>query len=64
MRNITDEEINFYLKQDPDCVNYAVGLHPWRFYSACFVKEIQGSYHNLLTGLPLELVIEMIKEVE
>ena len=63
MRNFLDEEINRYLDEDPNFNTYALGYDPVRHYSASFIKEIKGSYYNLLGGIPLETIIEMLKEI-
>jgi septum formation protein len=64
MRNISDEEINRYLETDPYFNTYALGYDPVKHISSSFVKEIRGSYYNLLGGIPLETIVEMLKELE
>jgi len=63
MREITEEEINKYLNEDERFNTYALGYDPVRHYSATFIKEIKGSYYNLLGGIPIETIIEMLKEI-
>jgi septum formation protein len=63
MRELSDEEINKYLEEDPNFNTYALGYDPVKHISASFVKEIKGSYYNLLGGIPLETVIEMLREI-
>ena len=63
MRELSDEEINLYLDEDPNFNTYALGYDPVKHYSASFVKKIEGSYYNLLGGIPLETIIEMLKEI-
>jgi septum formation protein len=63
MRKITDSEINKYLKQDSGFNTYSLGYDPLSHYSSTFIKEIQGSYNNLLRGIPLEIIIEMLIEI-
>jgi len=63
MRELSDEEINKYLEEDPNFNTYALGYDPVKHISASFVKEIKGSYYNLLGGIPLETIVEMLKEI-
>ncbi|MDD5463611.1 MAG: Maf family nucleotide pyrophosphatase [Candidatus Moranbacteria bacterium] len=63
MRNLTDAEINWYLDQDPNFKTYAQGYDPLGTYGSTFIKEIHGSYNNPLRGIPLEVIVEMLKEV-
>jgi septum formation protein len=63
MREFSDEEINQYLKTDPNFNTYALGYDPVKHISASFIKKINGSYYNLLGGIPLESIVEMLKEI-
>ncbi|MBU4369810.1 septum formation protein Maf [Patescibacteria group bacterium] len=63
MRELSEEEINKYLDEDPNFNTYALGYDPIKHCSASFVKKIEGSYYNLLGGIPLETIIEMLKEI-
>lgn len=63
MRNLSDREINKYLDEDPHFNTYALGYDPVKHYSASFVKRIEGSYYNLLGGMPLEVIVEMLPKV-
>lgn len=63
MRNISDKEINKYLDEDPNFNTYALGYDPVKHISSSFVKEIKGSYYNLLGGIPLETIVEMLREI-
>jgi len=63
MRKLSEEEINKYLDEDPNFNTYALGYDPVKHISSSFVKEIKGSYYNLLGGIPLETIIEMLKEI-
>ena len=64
MRRLTDEDISGYLEQDPDYNTFAIGYDPLHHYSATFVRSIEGSYHNLLFGCPLEEIVEMLAEYD
>jgi len=64
MRALRDDEIEKYLDQDPHYNTYALGYDPLGHYSAAFIKEIKGSYNNLLRGIPLETIVEMINQIE
>lgn len=63
MRKLKDEEIDKYLEQDKNYKTYALGYDPLGHYSSTFVKSITGSYNNLIRGIPLERVVEMLKEI-
>jgi len=63
MRNLSESEINKYLDEDPRFNTYALGYDPVKHLSASFVKRIEGSYYNLLGGIPLEVIIEMLSEI-
>jgi septum formation protein len=60
MRNLSEKEINKYLDEDPHFNTYALGYDPVRHISSSFVKKIEGSYYNLLGGIPLETIVEML----
>jgi septum formation protein len=64
MRNISEKEIEFYLNQDPNYNKYAQGFDPLGNYSSTFIKEIRGSYNNPLRGIPLEVIVEMINQID
>lgn len=63
LRKLTDSEISKYLDQDSNFNTYALGFDPLGHYSSSFVKSIEGSYNNLLRGIPLEEIVEMLKEI-
>jgi septum formation protein len=63
LREIAETEINKYLDQDPHYNTYAIGFDPLGNYSSTFPKSIKGSYNNFLRGIPLEAIVEMIREV-
>lgn len=63
MRTLSEKEINKYLDQDPKFDTYALGYDPLGNYSSTFVKRIEGSYNNLIRGIPLETIVEMLSEV-
>ena len=63
MRTLSEKEINKYLDQDPKFNTYALGYDPLGNYSSTFVKRIEGSYNNLIRGIPLETIVEMLSEV-
>jgi septum formation protein len=62
MRKISDQEINRYLDQDPGYNTYALGFDPLGNYSSSFIRGVEGSYNNVLRGIPLEAVVEMLSE--
>jgi len=63
MRKLSDEEINKYLDDDPNFNTYALGYDPVKHISSSFVQKIEGSYYNLLGGIPLETIVEMLREI-
>jgi len=64
MREISDDEINWYLKQDHlHFKTCAQGYDPLGTYGATFIREIHGSYNNPLRGIPLEAIMEMLNEL-
>jgi septum formation protein len=60
LRNIRTWEIEKYLDEDPDFKTYALGFDPLNHFSAGFISKINGSYNNILRGMPLELISEML----
>lgn len=63
IRELSEEEINKYLDEDPNFNTYALGYDPVKHYSSSFVKRIKGSYYNVLGGIPLETIVEMLREM-
>jgi len=63
MRTLSDKEINKYLEEDPNFNTYALGYDPIKHLSASFIQRIEGSYYNLLGGMPLETVVEMLPKI-
>lgn len=63
MRKFSDKEINQYLDEDQKFNTYALGYDPVKHISSSFVKRIEGSYNNLLGGIPLEAIMEMLHEI-
>lgn len=64
LRRLTDSEIEKYLDQDSHYNTYALGFDPLGHFSSSFVEKIEGSYNNLLRGIPLEVIVEMLKEIK
>jgi septum formation protein len=65
LRKISDSEINKYLKEDLEKVNQkcCIVYDPEFQYSTSFVETIEGSYNNLIRGIPLEIIIKMLKKI-
>jgi len=63
MRDLNDDEIRRYLDQDENFKTFALGYDPAKHLSSTFVSKIEGSYNNLLWGLPLETIVEMLPVV-
>ncbi len=64
MRNISEKEINTYLDSDPKYKTYAQGFDPVKGLGSTFIKRIEGSYLNILQGIPLERIKEIILDIE
>jgi len=62
VRNLSDNEIQKYLREDPDHYKYAPGFNPLETFGCSFIKEIHGSVNNILRGMPLEIIVEMLIE--
>ncbi len=60
LRHITDNEISMYLDQDSGFNTHAHGYNPYQFYSMSFPLRIEGSYTNLIAGLPVETILDML----
>ncbi|VVB77618.1 Septum formation protein Maf [uncultured archaeon] len=63
IREIRDEEIEKFLNQDFKYTTCALGYSPPEYYSATFVRRIEGSFHNLCFGMPVEKIIPMLFEI-
>ncbi len=65
-RKLTDNEINKALDQNKDELykKYASGYDIQNTLSASFAERIEGSFHNIMDGLPLEKIVVMLKEIE
>ena len=63
LRKLSDGEINKYLEEDPNYNTYALGFDPLGHSSSAFIQRIEGSYNNLLRGIPLEVIGEMLSGV-
>ena len=63
MRELSEMEINQYLEQDPHYNTYALGFDPLKNISSSFIAKLVGSYNNVLRGIPLEVIPDMLSEV-
>ena len=63
MRELSDIEIKKYLDQDQHYNTYALGYDPLENISSSFIQKLFGSYNNVLRGIPLEVLPEMLSEV-
>jgi len=63
MRKLSWNEIKKYIKSDRRFGSYAVGYDPIGSYASCFVKRIEGSYNNLIRGIPLEAIVPMLRSL-
>jgi septum formation protein len=61
-RNLTSREIDHYLTSDPNYIKYALGYDSLGKYSASFIASVNGNLQNILRGMPLDVVVEMLKE--
>jgi len=62
-RIITDSEIKKYLDSDPNYNRHAFGYNPSKNFSATFIKEIHGSPFNIMRGIPLSRVVEILHKM-
>ena len=62
IRKISENEINKYLDEDPNFNTFAIGFDTLNNYSSTFIKNIIGSYNNVLRGIPTEEVIELLQD--
>jgi septum formation protein len=62
MREYSTEEIEKYLSQKSKFTTFALGYDTERFFSASFIKKIEGNHLNL-KGIPLSTVVEIIEEI-
>ncbi len=60
LKRIGEDEIEKYLRRDSNFNTYAQGFNPLEGLGSTFIKEIRGSYNNVLRGIPLEVVIDML----
>ena len=63
MRELLDSEINRYLDQDPYYNTYALGYDPLKNISSSFIIKLVGSYNNVLRGIPIEVLPEMLSKM-
>lgn len=63
MRILSDKEIRDYVNSDPNILKYCIGFDPELGLSSSFVKSIKGSYNNLLNGMPIEAIKEMLDKI-
>jgi septum formation protein len=63
MRNLEDNQIRKYLEEDPKFKTMAFGYDPAHPIGASFIARVEGSYTNLLWGMPLESIVEMLPHV-
>lgn len=64
MRKLETAEIEKYVAEDPAFRTYALGFDPLGHSSVSFIEKIEGSYNNILRGIPLELIVEMINLIK
>ena len=63
IRELSDDEINKYLDQDANYKTYAHGYDPVKNISSSFIIKLVGSYNNVLRGIPLEVIPDMLSRV-
>lgn len=59
-RELSDREILAYVDADPDIGHYCLGYDPEGDLSATFIREVRGSYNNLLSGMPIEVILPLL----
>lgn len=60
LRNIRTSEIEKYLDEDPNFNTYSLGFDPLGHSSTSFISKINGSHNNILRGIPLEIILDML----
>ena len=63
MRQLYEDEIKKYLEEDPRFNTYAQGFDPLKNRGMTFIQKINGSYNNILRGIPLETIVELLNEI-
>lgn len=64
MRAYSDDEIDKYLDNcDEKYKTHAHGFDPSNYYSMTFIDTIQGNPMNVMMGIPLSTIMEMLKEI-
>jgi len=63
MREISEKEINKYLDSDDRYTTFALGYDASGKYSASFIGKASGNYYGLLAGIPLDIIVSMLKEI-
>jgi len=65
IRKLSDSEINKYFEQDKESIyrTFAHGYDVKNKISCSFVSKIVGSPNNVLRGIPLEVLPEMLSRV-
>ncbi len=61
-RELSIEEIICYLREDPNYRSYASGYDSLGNRSTSFIRRIDGDPNNILRGIPLAAVVEMIRK--
>ncbi len=62
-RDIKEHEINKYLDQDPNYTRYATGYDAVGHYSASFIEKIEGNPRNLMGGIPLCRIVQLLEKI-
>jgi len=64
MRKYSDSEIDKYLDNcDEKYKTHAHGFDPSNYYSMTFIDTINGNPMNVMMGIPLSTIMEMLKEL-
>ncbi len=63
-REISEKEIRQYLKEDPKYNTYAFGYDALGHISSTFINYLEGDPNNILKGIPIATVIEMIRQAK
>ena len=62
-RKLSKKEILRYINENDNVFNICLGYDPGIGLSASFVETMTGSYHNLINGMPIEAIPDMLKKV-
>jgi len=61
-RELSDRDITKYLDEDELYRTLSAGYNSFNHFSATFPRRIEGNLHNLSSGIPLDLVVAILRK--